>query len=616
MITKKLIFLFGLIFLFISFSYAFQVESDILTNAVCPSATIVIGEKIFSDRAANFDITSSGSASSFATILPTSFYLDKNKTKYVYIYITPPSTTLPGRYNLIITISNGYEIKQISHEIIVENCNEVILNIEKPKEVCSCEEAMYRAKIKNNGLYTERYNISISGINFAKLSTNSLTLKPKEEKNILIYFSPSCDVKENTYGFTLKAESLDSKAIAIINDEIKVSNCYNYEVDLEKSFYSLCDGDKEKINFSIVNKGKVQNYYEINLIGPYFANIERRGISLNPNEKVNVNIFLSPKFGEVGNYSLKIKVLSDKGKILTEKNVDVFVRECHSFDFSINIDKMKDKICNGINKTYQLELKNKGEKKADYDLKLDAPLWITLEKNNVSLEPNQSSTIYLIVSPLYTTKPDVYKIKIEVKDKNSEAKKILELEIETISKVDCYKPKISMEKKEIDVVRDKTYVVLTTIENIGERKATYLIEISGDANRFTRVNPAVVEIEPGKAESIYLYIAPSINTPLGTYNLTLHVKVNETGNIASENIKINLKEKIEEIENITLKNVTEKITEKKESFFDKIISLFKSIFGKKKEAKNLSNLTNKQAQINQTNQELEKLIKELEKEKF
>jgi len=620
MVTKKVLYLCVWFFLFFSFARAFQVESNVLTNTVCPSATIVIEEKIIADRAANFEIVGSGPASSFVTILPISFYLEKNQTKYVYAYITPPSNTLPGKYNLIVTISNGYEIKQLSHEIIVENCNEIVLNIEKPKEICACEEAMYRATIKNNGLYTERYNLSIKGIDFAKLSTNTLTLKPKEEKTILIYFYPSCDVREKAYGFTLKAESLDSKAIAVVNGEIKVNNCYNYEVNLEKDFYSVCDGDKEKINFSIINKGKMPNSYEINLIGPAFANIEKRSVALNVNEKASINIFLNPKFGETGNYDLKIKVLADKGKILAEKDVDVLVRECHNFDFSIKLDKSRDKICNGLNKSYELEIKNKGEKLADYVLKLEAPLWIKLEKNNIALVPNQTTTVMLEASPLYTTKPDVYKIKIEAKDRNSEAKQSIELEIETISKEDCYKPKISIEKREVEVARDRTYVVLITIENQGERNATYLLSISGDANRFTKLNPSVLEIQPGKVDNAYLYIAPSINIPLGKYNLTLHVKVNETGIIRSESVSIEIKEKIEEKVNVSL-NITEKATEKrKEGFLNKVINWLKSVFGKKQEPTKIPNVSKIESNITnptktEEQQEIEKLLKGLESEK-
>ncbi|MEM2932968.1 MAG: hypothetical protein QW622_02050 [Candidatus Pacearchaeota archaeon] len=591
MIRTKILFATFLLFLFVllaASASAFNVQTNLLTNVVCPSSTIVIEEKVTATKDSKFQILLDGTAASFATVLPPSFVLNKNETTSVYVYLTPSSMVVPGNYNLGVIISDGIESKRVTHEIVVENCNKLLLSVEAGKDVCACEAKVYKAKIKNTGFYRERYKLEIFGnaAKFAKLSIDQIALSPNEEKDFLVYFNPSCSLKEDGYTFTLKATSLDSRAIATASGDIRVKNCYSYELDAEKNFYSLCDGENGKAKFFIDNRGASENTYDINIKGPSWAKLEKTSVILPPKTKGEVNISLKPKLGEKeGNYTIEIQTLSQKGEILGKEIITAEVKECHGASLEILFDKEKDKLCNALTNTYGVELKNTGEKEGDYALTLNAPSWVRLKNiTTAKLAPNATVIFTLEASPSHETKSDEYKVKIVAKDRNSEIKASDELTIETFTKEECYRPKITATKESVEVEKDKTEVVILTIENTGARKADYIIDASGSATRFVSITPSILEIEPQKAKSTYVYIAPSIATPNGSYTITVAARLNDSTMLESKTIAIEVvdkaREKKEEL-NISLAEL--EMIEEEKSWWDKVKDWFKNLFGKKVE---------------------------------
>ncbi len=591
--SRKIILgLFALFFIFlvsIINASSFNVESNLLTNVVCPSSTIVIEEVITADESSSFEVITQGTASSFSTALPMAFSLNKGESRSVYIYVTPPSHTLPGKYTVSLLISDGKQTKQVSHEIIVENCNKLALTLEPVKEVCACDSKAYKATLKNNGLYSERYKLEIFGnaADFAKLSTDGIALDPGESKDFIIYFAPKCTLREDEYTFTIKATSLDSRAIATSKGSIKVKNCYSYTLNAEKNFYSICDGETASAKLIIENKGISDNIYDINIKGPGFAFLQKNTLTLKAGESGEVNISLRPKLGEKpGNYTIKVEALSDKGSILAKDSITVEVRECHKVDLIILFDQRKDKICNALTNTYGVELKNIGEKDGDYVLSLKGPEWAKLKNaTTVKLNANKTAMFTLEVAPPYGTSSGDYEIEIKAKDRNSEAEAKDSITIQTFTKEECYRPKISAQAEKLEIEKDKTEVAILTIENTGARRANYIIEASGSATRFVSVTPSILSIEPEKAANVYVYIAPTLATPNGSYSITISVRLNDTTILGSKTLDLEVVDKkVKEEINITTEELRELLEEEeKQGFWEKIKNWFKKVFGKKDE---------------------------------
>ena len=101
---------FFLIFVFF-FSILFSVRAEIdLAEGVnpgimCPGATGLYTSIITNTGILNkqYTITTSGSASSFATSVPQGFSLNPGQSRTLYTYVSPRSTTSIGTYSLDIT---------------------------------------------------------------------------------------------------------------------------------------------------------------------------------------------------------------------------------------------------------------------------------------------------------------------------------------------------------------------------------------------------------------------------------------------------------------------------------------------------------------------------------
>ena len=116
----KKLYLAVFLFILINTLTIFAAEDFTLTTAVdsstlCPSATglFTFQVKNAGTTESKYTVNLAGSASNFATIVPTGFSLIPDKTKTVYIYATPKSTSKQGAYDLKISVSTDSLAKSL-----------------------------------------------------------------------------------------------------------------------------------------------------------------------------------------------------------------------------------------------------------------------------------------------------------------------------------------------------------------------------------------------------------------------------------------------------------------------------------------------------------------------
>jgi uncharacterized membrane protein len=572
--NKKLFGIFLLLVLTFSLTLMFlpsilaeiNVETVIETNTVCPSSTIVIIEKVTSTVQGTFSVSFSGSASSFSTVVPTGFFLSPGQEQDVVIYITPSSKTNPGVYSLSLQISGAGSSKTITQGIVVENCHQTIITVDPyTQTMCSCDEKSYTLRISNTGKYLENYVLTPQGpvAQYVTLSNNMFSLQPNSFTEITAYIRTPCDFFGN-YDLTFKLSADSKYAQAETTSKVEVIPCYDYSLTTEKNFYEMCENEKITVPVKLKNLGTAPNTYSIKITGPAWVQSDQKSVALSAEEEKSFNLIIQPPFKTQGNFTLQLETSSGKGKIIRDVAVDLKSNAC--YDTSVSIVKEIDQICNTLTNTYSATIKNLGRFKGNFDIKLEAPAWVKIDKTAVSLDADNETTVLITVNPPADTRSTDYSILVKAIDQLSKTESQDSMSINTMTSEQCYKPFISSQEEKVDVYQDGAATFAFTIENKGIKDAEYAVEISGNAAQFARVNPTTVQIPSGKAQTLYLYLSPSIDLFIGMYTVNIAARLKDTSIVSSKTIIVNVLKYTEE-QSINKTNQTAINATKKQGFF-------------------------------------------------
>jgi len=577
-----ILFLTFLFILCIAQASAFSITSNITTNTVCPSSTIVIEDVVTASSAGAFTITIEGTAATFTTTVPTGFWLEGGQSQSVYSYITPSSQVVPGNYKLKITVekSDGH-FKTVEHNIIVENCHNTVLSVEpETLQICACEENTLMLHINNKGNYLENYLLSVEGpaANWINLSSDSVTLASCTETDVEAYVMTPCNVAGNyEVNFVVEADNPYSKTNAKAN--IEVVFCYDYTISSEKTYYSMCEAEELNIPIKIKNFGTRDNVYRINLEGPSWTVLDQKTLNVAKGEEKTLNLIAKPPYATEGNFTAHVEVLSDYGDVLKKYDINLNVEKC--YDVRVIIEAESDRMCNALSNTYSVTVKNNGKFENTFDISLEGPEWATISEKRVTLGAGEEQDFILDIHPPYNTLGMEYEFTITARDSLSGAESKDTITIEAITIEDCYKPAISTADDPVTVARDSTATAIFIVENKGEQLAHYNIEISGTGTSFSQINPGAIDVEAGEAQTIYLYIAPPPETQLQDYKVTVTVRLEDTTILASRTITINVVE-TEEGEAIMPEEPEEPVEEvEEESWLQKFINWIANLFSPK-----------------------------------
>ena len=557
----------------ISSAFAFSV-SEGQSISVCAGTTSTIISTI--TGSGSYTITSSGSAAPFSTIVPSGLVV--NSQGLVYSYITPPSYALPGPYDLVLKISDSQEAKEIKNTVEIKDCHSSVLTVDSAKDSCTCEEATFLLNLKNTGSYLESYNLFVEGTakDYTTLSDSIVILGPNEEKLIKAYVKAPCDIY-GKFDLTFKAKSSTSLSVADATSSVDIKPCYEYSISTPLDYYSLCEHATLAVPLSILNSGTAENKYNIKINAPNWVNLEKNQISVNTGETGNVKIVLEPPYQTIGNFSISTETISVLGEIKKNAQTNLNVKQCYGV--LVDIARENDRLCNAVSNKYEVRIKNLGDFENTFDFSVDGADWATLSESSITLDAAEEKILMLDVHPPYNTDAWEYKITVKAKDVISGTEYSDSMKINVASLEQCYQPSINAKQESVELTKDNTATDLIVIENKGTDNATYIIDLSGTASKFSELNPGIVNIAPGKAEVVYLYVAPTLLTSTGDYEAVITARMKDSTILSSKTINIKINEAAEKANEVVVSTETpQKETASGENIFSKIGNWFSTAF--------------------------------------
>lgn len=512
----------------IVFSSGFEYKTLESSSALCPRESGLYKDLIKNTDAVSkqYAVSLSGSASSFSTVFPNNFILAPGESKEIYSYATPKTETQPGNYDLKINFASGSDVNLISHIVVVKDCYGLIFAVDSSKvSVCPNEISRFELTLKNNGEYSETYNLEVAGplSDRVSLSDKQVILNKGEIKKIIAFVNTPADSGE--FGFSVNVDTASKRAKASLPLFVDVKPCFDFgfSVRSEKTSYEVCDRTVTQVQFKIENKGTTRNEFDLEVEGPVWARLSRNSLGLLPNEVRFVDMYIAPDFGVSGDYKIKINLVPKKGNLRASSNLDVKVNKCSGVDLQVNSKNIK--ACKGVANDFEVKVVNTGELEKTFQAALDGPEWITFNSvPQFNLKSGAERTLIIRAQPKEDLSEENYKLKIGVKagDESSViAHDEEELNLEVVGINECYKPSLSSEYTNAVIYYDSNVPIPVTITNNGNRRADYSLFLTGNAANFVRLSPSTLKLDAGKSDTVLLYVAPDVNTELGKYNAIL-----------------------------------------------------------------------------------------------
>lgn len=495
-------------------------------------------------------IITRGSAASWTATVPQGITLAPGEERAVYTYVTPLSNTPAGVYPFEVVASGGAGVKRIPHTVTVRNCFDVkIQSPDMVKEICPGQVTRYELLFTNTGAYQEDFVLRADGLlkDVVTLTENIMTLKQGEQKQVDAYLVAPVDAGE--YGFSVAAQGKSGKSIQTIRALLRVNPCYQFNVQQIKQVASMCEKTAQVIPVLVENKGTVTNKYTLRLNGAAWARADKESLTLAPGTRGTVNVLLDPDYGIAGDVKVVLEVIPERGEQKAVTTLNVNVRQCHGVEVKSGLEEARTCTDNVARPVY-VTVRNTGEAAKQYTLKKTGPEWVVMNApETVTLQPGEQKVVTLTVQAAQNIAAKTYPVTVSAVATDESAvtvKGAVTIDIKVDDAAACYAPVLATPYNDIVVFNDASVTLPVTIQNSGRETATYQIVVTGAAVAFTKLNPAVMTVQPGKTETAYVYIAPGPQTALARYDMDIAVKLDKSDILTSKKIMMRVTDKPEE----------------------------------------------------------------------
>jgi len=247
---------------------------------------------------------------SFMYLNQTRIHLNAGEEKAVYLVVTPGIKD--GNYTPRFLAESTYSIGEASQEFELVRCYDVEVLTENDF-VCQCQDKVFVAEVVNTGFLTDDFRIELSSapewLEFDNVS--STTIAGKSRKTLLPHVF-TCDAEPGEYAVVFNVLSLSQNSTDKVCLNITVhskAECYTARIDLSEGEFVECKSTLITVN--VTNEGLLKNTFALSVDAPKWVSIQPDFITLEPKEKGQVFLVVSPPLNEAGNeYDVTVKALS------------------------------------------------------------------------------------------------------------------------------------------------------------------------------------------------------------------------------------------------------------------------------------------------------------------
>ncbi len=462
-------------------------------------------------------------------------------------------------------------------------------SVKSSVELCPCSNQAYAINVQNTGSIASSYTV-LAGNNVAKWVTfnpNRFVLNPGQKGSFFVFINSDCNI-EGDYDLEVFITTTNGLT-KVIKQVLKFSQCYDYSLvpgnvldEANESikflqhdeFYSICKDEQKIIPILITNSENFENRYKLFLDAPEWAALNVDDVRLDA-KKFGIFLINLDTTDIEGEFDFKLNAISELGKVQRKKSIEVNVEECYALE--IDLEKEKDIICGGEDKSYEVIIKNSGTLRQNINLEVNGSDWVRFEekvtqkkakedtlnasenrstdfeietistlftKKVLQLNPDEEKIVNLNVKPADNTSGNFEIIVHATPDNKTEFRSSAIMNVDVIEKLTCYKADISTKTSVSNFYNEDFF--FAKVKNNGIKKAVYDVNLEGVA--WVSVSPKTLELNPGQTGNLNLNVNPSENVEPGTYGIKIILESNDAE--YSKNVDIILKQESESMKKL------------------------------------------------------------------
>ncbi|MEM4598713.1 MAG: hypothetical protein QW400_03430 [Candidatus Diapherotrites archaeon] len=366
---------------------------------------------------------------------------------------------------------------------------------------CFSDPAMPVYKITND--FSERTEFTISvdykpevfDIKTIPQLPYKITLNSGESADLRLFIKPCCCGDPGDYAITIKATSSKGDFVKKVNFVVQEAGKVKVSIEPTETQLGQCDERTAIVTVENASPAITNLVLSLNTDSPQLFELSAKEMRLEANSKKTVN--------------LKIKAPCQFTP--TKKSVEVVAKtvegDCPKFAGSasltaglvdrqnIEIEKKSFDVCNDIEQTTAIRIKNLGPRKDELSLSLEGPDWVVLQQKTLSIEGGKEGEV--TVKFLKNAFEGKFSFTLKAYSKTYDKNTAQQFEIMLR---DCYK--VDIEKfsgKERACIEDKTLEYSFELKNTKNTEITFDLALSGMKGTLSTTK---LTLKPGESKEV------------------------------------------------------------------------------------------------------------------
>ena len=381
----------------------------------------------------------------------------------------------------------------------------------KEVSICPRTTELFVDSVKNLANDVQHFTVNIAGsaASFATSVPAGFVLAPGQSKAIYTYVTPFSTTAPGSYDLKVKIST--SEGVKEIVHKVNVLDCHTLEISGEDK-KKACPGETFKFEAQITNTGLYQEIYEVSVKGEIaeYVTLSENIVSVNSSSSRTVYAYVKlPADIKPGEYEFTIEAKSKKA--LQSRTFKVEVMPC--YDFELDVEKNSVSFCEHSKQEIGLTIKNKGTVDNSFTIKIDGPLWASVENTKLNVKAGSVAKTNVVFVPDYGVEGS-FDIKLEVIPEKGiyKAKDTIYATVEK-----CHSVLLNIKKDSDKICNGLSNSYAVLIKNDGKVAKDYGLEVKGVT--WASLEKTKVSLKPGEEQEVLLTINPGINVKPDEYEI-------------------------------------------------------------------------------------------------